>query len=191
MDYEKTLEELKHMKVETGSFVCLGCGHEHNCSIRGCAILRDAVECIEELKRVLRESEAARAELGRRLAAVQKEMAAYKDTGMDPDEIKNALDVNDIIPEINVTVDHICDLLKAEQEGRLLELPFVAMVEQSLQDGKMKPMADQKHNGRYAVVYVDHNKWKSPLIDICGKPYNREEAENRMAALAQKGDSEQ
>ena len=187
MDYEKTLEKLKHMKVETGSFVCLGCGHEHNCSIRGCAILRDAVECIEELKRVLQESEAARAELGRRLAAVQKEMAAYKDTGMDPDEIKNALDVNDIIPEINVTVDHICDLLKAEQDGRLVELPFVAMVEQSLQDGKMKPMGDQKHNGRYAVVYVDHNKWKSPLIDICGKPYDREEAEVRMAALAQKG----
>ena len=82
------------------------------------------------------------------------------------------------------------ELLKyreAEQDGRLLELPFVAMVEQSLQDGKMKPMGDQKHNGRYAVVYVDHNKWKSPLIDICGNPYNREEAENRMAVLAQKG----
>ena len=71
----------------------------------------------------------------------------------------------------------------AEQDGLIIELPFVAMVEQSLQDGKMKPLGDQKHNGRYAVVYVDHNKWKSPLIDICGKPYNREEAENRMAAL--------
>ena len=114
-------------------------------------------------------------------------LAAYEDTGLEPEEIKNALDVNDIIPEINVTVDHICDLLKAEQAGRLVELPFVAMVEQSLQDGKMKPMGDQKHNGRYAVVYVDHNKWKSPLIDICGKPYNREEAEKRMAALAQEG----
>ena len=64
MDYEKTLEKLKHMKVETGSFVCLGCGHEHNCSIHGCAILRDTVECIEEMKRVLRESEAARADRG-------------------------------------------------------------------------------------------------------------------------------
>ena len=84
-------------------------------------------------------------------------------------------------------IAHIRDLLQAEQDGRLVELPFVAMVEQSLQDGKMKPMADQKHNGRYAVVYVDHNKWKSPLIDICGNPYNREEAENRMAVLAQKG----
>lgn len=76
MDYEKTLEELKHMKVETGSFVCLGCGHEHNCSIHGCAILRDAVACIEELKRVLQESEAARAELGKRLAAAQQELDA-------------------------------------------------------------------------------------------------------------------
>ena len=82
------------------------------------------------------------------------------------------------------------ELLKyreAEQDGRLLELPFVEMVEQSLQDGKMKPLGDQKHNGRYAVVYVDRNKWKSPLIDICGKPYDREEAEARMEVLALKG----
>lgn len=116
-------------------------------------------------------------------AELRHKLMRYEDNGLTPEEIKNALDVNDIIPEINVTVDHIRDLLQAEQDGRLVELPFVAMVEQSLQDGKMKPMGDQKHNGRYAVVYVDHNKWKSPLIDICGKPYNREEAENRMAAL--------
>ena len=50
-------------------------------------------------------------------------LAAYEDTGLEPEEIKNALDVNDIIPEINVTVDHIRDLLKAEQTGRLVVLP--------------------------------------------------------------------
>ena len=123
-------------------------------------------------------------------AELRHKLMRYEDNGLTPEEIKNALDVNDIIPEINVTADHLRDLLQAEKEGRLLELPFVAMVEQSLQDGKMKPMGDQKHNGRYAVVYVDHNKWKSPLIDICGKPYNREEAENRMTAMAQKGESD-
>lgn len=32
------------MKVETGSLACLGCGHEHNCSVHGCAILREAQE---------------------------------------------------------------------------------------------------------------------------------------------------
>lgn len=52
-----------------------------------------------------------------------EELAAYRATGLTPEEIKNALDVNDIIPEINVTVDHIRDLLKAEQDGRLVVLP--------------------------------------------------------------------
>ena len=128
-------------------------------------------------------------------------LSAYEDTGLDPEEIKELRELcTDEVAELARTLhraiesgeaDHLRALLKAEQDGRLAELPFVAMVEQSLQDGKMKPMGDQKHNGRYAVVYVDHNKWKSPLIDICGKPYDREEAEARMAALAQKGDSEQ
>ena len=124
-------------------------------------------------------------------------LAAYEDSGLEPQDIISAVDMAKIacaLHELNAykdlgPIDHIRDLIKAEQDGRLVELPFVAMVEQSLQDGKMKPMGDQKHNGRYAVVYVDHNKWKSPLIDICGKPYNREEAENRMAALAQEGGS--
>lgn len=126
-------------------------------------------------------------------------LSAYEDSGLEPQDIISAVDMAKIacaLHELNAykdigPIDHIRDLLQAERDGRLLELPFVAMVEQSLQDGKMKPMGDQKHNGRYAVVYVDHNKWKSPLIDICGKPYDREEAEARMAALAQKGDSEQ
>ena len=122
----------------------------------------------------------------------------YEDTGLEPEEIERIVDAYgrghtlrtesaerlEIVREIKT--DRLRELMQAEQDGRLVELPFVAMVEQPLQDGKMKPMADQKHNGRYAVVYVDHNKWKSPLIDICGKPYNREEAENRMEALAQK-----
>ena len=112
----------------------------------------------------------------------------YEDTGFDPEEIADFMKRWEQTVEIGgmlkkYCIDHIRDLLQAEQDGRLVKLPFVAMVEQSLQDGKMKPMGDQKHNGRYAVVYVDHNKWKSPLIDICGKPYDREEAEARMAAL--------
>lgn len=32
------------VKVETGSLACLGCGHEHGCSVHGCAILREAQE---------------------------------------------------------------------------------------------------------------------------------------------------
>lgn len=35
---------LEKMKVQTGSLVCLGCGHEHGCSVHGCTILREATE---------------------------------------------------------------------------------------------------------------------------------------------------
>lgn len=170
MDYEKTMEELKHMKVETGSFVCLGCGHEHNCSIRGCAILRDTVECIEEMKRVLRESEAARAELGRRLAAVQQELAAYKDTGLEPEEIERIVDAYgrgytlrtesaerlEIVREIKA--DRLRELVQAEQDGRLVVLPQKTVWELTMDAG---PDCDMK-------CPVD--AWDESLgCDLCSK----------------------
>ena len=46
------LRALRRLKVETGSLACFGCGREHNCGIRGCAILRDAIALIEELTEI-------------------------------------------------------------------------------------------------------------------------------------------
>lgn len=75
--------------------------------------------------------------------------------------------------------------------GPPVAFPFIAMVEQSLQGGKMTPQRDQRFNGRYAVVYFDPKKWKIPLIDICGKKrYDRDEAEVRMAELKSQMDEE-
>lgn len=48
MDRDKLIATLKMMQVETGSLVCLGCGHEHNCGVHGCAIIREAVEALSE-----------------------------------------------------------------------------------------------------------------------------------------------
>ena len=80
-------------------------------------------------------------------------------------------------------LDRLLELVQADREGRCFIGPFVAMIEQSLSGGEMKPQRDQRFNGRYAVVYFDPKKWSSPLIDICGTPYNREEAEERMKVL--------
>jgi hypothetical protein len=44
MERAELIRALRRMKVETGSLVCLGCGHEHNCSTSGCAIIRAAAE---------------------------------------------------------------------------------------------------------------------------------------------------
>ena len=152
-------------------------------------------------------------------------LAAYEDTGLEPEEIdkfkKDIKKIKDDVDSLfekqaflnfleskgidtNIGVNWMCDvfdmlhdeknneiigidrlreLVQADREGRCFIGPFVAMIERSLSDGEMKPQRDQRFNGRYAVVYFDPKKWSSPLIDICGKPYHREEAEERMKEL--------
>lgn len=43
------LEALARLRVETGSLACIGCGHEHNCSTKGCRVLREAADLIRQL----------------------------------------------------------------------------------------------------------------------------------------------
>lgn len=45
---EDLLAELRRMRVETGSLVCLGCGRECDCGIHGCAILRETIAFVEK-----------------------------------------------------------------------------------------------------------------------------------------------
>ena len=47
MDYRTTVQEVKALKVERGSLSCLGCGYEDNCTLHGCAILRNAADHME------------------------------------------------------------------------------------------------------------------------------------------------
>lgn len=48
---ENLLQALRRLRVETGSLACMGCGHEHDCGIRGCAIIREAADLIENQQR--------------------------------------------------------------------------------------------------------------------------------------------
>ena len=58
---------LRNMKVETGSLMCLGCGHEHNCGIHGCAVLSMAADALGNSERhvaaLQKEIEGLRAQL--------------------------------------------------------------------------------------------------------------------------------
>ncbi|MGM9630384.1 hypothetical protein [Butyricicoccus sp.] len=51
MKRSELIHELHRMAPETGSLNCLGCGHEHNCGIHGCAVLLAAAEKLEEEER--------------------------------------------------------------------------------------------------------------------------------------------
>lgn len=53
IECKEMVEALRKCSVQTGSLVCLGCGHEHNCSTRGCAILREAADLLENYQSAL------------------------------------------------------------------------------------------------------------------------------------------
>lgn len=55
MTISELIKALQRLKVETESFACLGCGHEHNCGIRGCAIIREAAERLGDFNAVFNE----------------------------------------------------------------------------------------------------------------------------------------
>ncbi len=48
MNKSELIEALGRLSVEIGSLACLGCGHEHGCSVHGCAIIKEAAERISK-----------------------------------------------------------------------------------------------------------------------------------------------
>ena len=42
----KALDRMKETGSLADSLCCLGCGHEHNCSVHGCAVIREAIDRI-------------------------------------------------------------------------------------------------------------------------------------------------
>lgn len=47
MNIKELVRRLDQMSINTGTLNCFGCGHEHNCGTRGCAVLRDAADRLE------------------------------------------------------------------------------------------------------------------------------------------------
>ena len=60
MTTNKLIKALQRLKVKTGSIACLGCGHEHNCGIHGCAIIREAAEKLGDFNAVFNEDTVVR-----------------------------------------------------------------------------------------------------------------------------------
>ena len=78
MDRNELLRALRRLKVETGSLACFGCGLEHDCSTRGCAILRVAISALELDATQLSASETARTDLAQALARNEQERYQLK-----------------------------------------------------------------------------------------------------------------
>lgn len=91
MTNKECIKALKRLKVETGSLACTGCGHEHNCGIHGCKVIRAAAERLE----------------------------AYAKTGLTPDVCAGYKKFEDECIKKGVTFYRILELMNAETEGRI------------------------------------------------------------------------
>ena len=49
MEVHEIVYLLNKMAINTGTLNCFGCGHEHNCGTRGCAVMREAADTLEYL----------------------------------------------------------------------------------------------------------------------------------------------
>lgn len=74
------------------------------------------------------------------------------------------------------------------EAGKLVELPFIAMIDRLMENGKfLATNKAQAFNGRYCVVRIIED-WKCPVIEICSeKSFNRVAAEARLKELEAKG----
>lgn len=57
-------------------------------------------------------------------------LAAYEDTGLEPEDLKKAFDESAILKlaaqALSTTPDHLRELVKAEQDGKLVVIPWAA-----------------------------------------------------------------
>lgn len=95
---------LHELAIHTGDLKhsCLGCGHEHNCGVHGCAVLLAAEDAVVKLK-------------------------AYVDLGLEPEECKRALNAVSIVrtaaAALGVPAEALRDVVALGKAGRLMVLP--------------------------------------------------------------------
>lgn len=98
---------LHELAIHTGDLKhsCLGCGHEHNCGVHGCAVLLAAEDAVVKLK-------------------------AYVDLGFEPEEYKRTMNSDIIVrcaaAALGVSVEQLCEVVALWKAGRVVVLPCKA-----------------------------------------------------------------
>ena len=103
MTREELLQALRRIKVNTGSLACLGCGHEHGCSVHGCAVINAAVR---EINLLAAES-----------AALREERDAARRAAMTPQRAVDILRNANLGGELRLAADLGIEALVREMGG--------------------------------------------------------------------------
>lgn len=112
---QELVNAIRRLKVETGSLACMGCGHEHNCGVSGCAVMREAADRI--------------ANQSTHVAALQHEIEKLRGqvprwipvTERLPDHDELVLVIASGKPKENITLDGAIELATLYSDGWCLE----------------------------------------------------------------------
>ena len=112
---QELVSAIRRLKVETGSLVCMGCGHEHNCGVSGCAVMREAADRIANqsthIAALQQEIEKLRAQLPRWIPVEERL----------PDHDELVLVIASGKPKENITLDGAIELATLYSDGWCLE----------------------------------------------------------------------
>ena len=112
---QELVSAIRRLKVETGSLVCMGCGHEHNCGVSGCAVMREAADRIANqsthIAALQQEIEKLRAQLPRGIPVEERL----------PDHDELVLVIASGKPKENITLDGAIELATLYSDGWCLE----------------------------------------------------------------------
>lgn len=125
---------IRRLKVETGSLACMGCGHEHNCGVSGCAVMREAADRIANqsthiaaLQKEIEKLRGQNKQLREAAALVAKESAELLERRWIPME-ERLPDYDDLVlviasgkPKENITLDEAVELVTLYSDGWCLE----------------------------------------------------------------------
>lgn len=112
---QELVNAIRRLKVETGSLACMGCGHEHNCGVSGCAVMREAADRIANQRT--------------HIAALQQEIEKLRgqvprwipvDERL-PDHDELVLVIASGKPKENITLDEAVELATLYSDGWCLE----------------------------------------------------------------------
>ena len=120
MEIKKLCRALRRMKIETGGFACFGCGYEHSCGVRGCALIREAADRLEQL------SDFERSQSAKLLARVgeleERQRWRSPQEELPPEDEMVLVIANGQIAENVKAVDAVMLASWAREDGWMLEL---------------------------------------------------------------------
>ena len=112
---QELVSAIRRLKVETGSLACMGCGHEHNCGVSGCAVMREAADRIANqnthILALQKEIEKLRGQLPRWIPVEERL----------PDHDELVLVIASGKPKENITLDEAVELATLYSDGWCLE----------------------------------------------------------------------